>query len=106
VIAMPITNAADSMKPCILVMRWPRPAMIPDRMGIMGSMQGVNDSSNPNPKKLITSSQKPPRNSSATRESSDCRTGAANEEDGSAPPREDSVPNAASLSSAFCSCGT
>jgi hypothetical protein len=34
--------------------------MIPDRIGIIGSMQGVKASSTPNPKKAATSAHGPP----------------------------------------------
>ena len=37
---------------------WPWPTMIPDRIGIIGNTQGVNDNSRPKPKKLATTPQK------------------------------------------------
>src|SRR3989304_469077 len=38
-------------------MSLPSPTMIPERIGIIGSMQGVNASSSPKPKKLTSTSQ-------------------------------------------------
>ncbi len=50
------------------VILWPRPTMMPDRMGIIGNTQGVRASSKPAPKKNDTISQKlPPSNSLAMR---------------------------------------
>src|SRR4030067_2247206 len=48
------------MKACIWVILWPRPTMMPDRIGIIGNMQGVRESNNPAPKKKETISQKSP----------------------------------------------
>ena len=48
------------MKPCAWVILWPRPTMMPDRIGIIGNMQGVKASSRPAPKKNETISQKLP----------------------------------------------
>src|SRR5450759_1169038 len=58
--AMPSTYASDRMKACIWVILWPRPTMMPDRIGIIGNTHGVNASNNPAPKKKETISQKPP----------------------------------------------
>jgi hypothetical protein len=38
----------------------PWPAMMPDRMGIIGSTQGVNASSRPNPKKVARTAKRLP----------------------------------------------
>src|ERR1019366_227671 len=76
--AMPSTYASDRMKACIWVILWPRPTMMPDRIGIIGNTHGVNASNNPAPKKKETISQKlPPLNSRAICEPSD--TGACDE---------------------------
>ena len=40
--------------------------MMPDRIGIIGSMHGVNASRRPKPKKLASTSQKLPDSNSAT----------------------------------------
>src|SRR3970040_1332759 len=42
------------------VILWPRPTMMPDRIGIIGNTQGVSASKRPAPKKNDTTSQKPP----------------------------------------------
>src|SRR3989339_163760 len=56
------------MKACIRVILWPRPTMMPDKMGIIGKTQGVKASNSPAPKKEETISQKlPPLKSRAIR---------------------------------------
>src|SRR5574340_845857 len=57
---MPSTYASDRTKACILVILWPRPTMMPDRIGIIGNTQGVRASNRPAPKKNETISQKLP----------------------------------------------
>src|SRR5258707_14804038 len=57
---MPRTYIADSVKPRHRVTLLPWPAIIPDRIGIIGKTQGVNDRSSPNPRKLAMTSQKLP----------------------------------------------
>src|SRR3989338_8375664 len=59
------------MKACIWVILWPRPTMMPDRIGIIGNTQGVKASSSPAPKKKEMISQKlPPLKSCAILEPS------------------------------------
>src|SRR5450755_2429850 len=81
--AMPSTYASDRRKACIWVILWPRPTMMPDRIGIIGNTQGVSASNRPAPKKNETINQKlPPLNSRAICEPSD--TGVACDEMGGA----------------------
>jgi hypothetical protein len=59
-IAMPRTYIAERVNPRNRVTLLPWPAIIPERMGIMGRTQGVKDRSNPKPRKLAMISQKSP----------------------------------------------
>src|SRR5258706_6025825 len=54
------TFIGSSVKPRHRVTLLPWPAIIPDRIGIIGKTQGVNDRSSPNPRKLAMTSQKLP----------------------------------------------
>jgi hypothetical protein len=83
---------------------------MPDKMGIIGNTHGVSASNNPKPKKLASSTQKPPLNKPAITASSDCGAGSARAADDCATNGEAGAAapaglNAASVSSAFCSCG-
>ena len=79
VIAMPSTYASASKNPEVLVSFF-CPAIMPDKIGIIGNTQGVNDSSKPKPKKLAMIAQKLPPFSTFSildRSDSDLARGAA-----------------------------
>ena len=63
---MPATYDTESAAARALPRFAPSPAMIPDRIGIIGSTHGVKASSSPNPRKLAITSAKLPSNSRAT----------------------------------------
>src|SRR3569623_549226 len=58
--AMPSTYASESRKPLALVSSLFCPAMMPERIGIIGNTHGVSASSRPKPKKVATTAQKLP----------------------------------------------
>src|SRR5258706_16480647 len=72
---MPKIEVADKVNPRRRVTFLPLPAINPERMGIIGRTHGVNDSSNPKPRKLAMTSQKLPVLSSHAirRASAGCR---------------------------------
>jgi hypothetical protein len=57
---MPCTYVNASEKPRIGVTLSPWPTMMPDRIGIIGNTQGVNDSSMPMPKKVASTANRLP----------------------------------------------
>src|SRR4051794_25562032 len=62
---MPSTYDSDNAKARGLFKFRPSPAMIPERMGIMGRTHGVNARSTPNTRKLARTSAKFPSNNRA-----------------------------------------
>ena len=84
---MPSTYASDSRKPLVLVSSFFCPAMMPERIGIIGNTQGVSASSRPNPKKVATTPQKlPPFSTRSIREVSDSLAGSVGAAAMAAPP--------------------
>src|SRR5258707_1270957 len=63
---MPRTYESESDRARALLMPRPSPAMIPERIGIIGSMQGVNASSTPKTRKLASTSAALPSKRCAT----------------------------------------
>src|SRR5208282_1827468 len=102
------------MKPRRCVKCSPCGTKMPDKMGIIGNVHGVNASSRPNPKKLAIKIQKLPLNSAAMRVSSDTGldspsadavVGAACKNNAAPVNGVAGMLIAASTTSALCSCG-